>query len=104
MRLAEAELTQATFYARAGEVDQVMAKAGDAFGRARRPLPSILLVGHEVAGVMQRTRPDTLRPLTSPSTSEPLRLWPEPLGGCPCRVIRQLMGDVSSPPDVGHLG
>ena len=59
MRLAEAELTQATVYARAGEVDQAMLKAEDAFSRARRSLPSILLVGHEVAGVMQHTRPDS---------------------------------------------
>ena len=59
MRLAEAELTQATVYARAGEVDQAMAKAEDAFARARRSLPSILLVGQEVAGVLQRTRPDS---------------------------------------------
>lgn len=59
MRLAEAELTQATVYARAGEVDQAMLKAEDAFARARRSLPSILLVGHEVAGVMQHTRPDS---------------------------------------------
>lgn len=58
MRLAESELTQATVLARAGELDQAMTKVGDAFGRARQSLPSLLLVGHEVAGVMQRTHPD----------------------------------------------
>jgi hypothetical protein len=60
MWLAEAELTQATVYARAGEVDQAMTKADEAFSRARRSLPSILLVGHEVAGVMRRTRPESV--------------------------------------------
>lgn len=59
MRLAEAELAQAAVYARAGEVDQAKLKAEDAFARARRSLPSILLVGHEVAGVLQHTRPDS---------------------------------------------
>lgn len=59
MRLAEAELTQATVYARAGELDDAMTKVGQAFSRDRRSLPSLLLVGHEVAGVMQRTYPNS---------------------------------------------
>jgi tetratricopeptide (TPR) repeat protein len=60
MRLAEAELTQASVYARAGELDLAMTKADGALSRARRSLPSILLVEHEVANVMQRTHPRSL--------------------------------------------
>lgn len=54
-----------------------MIKAGQVFSRARRSLPSILLVGHEVPGVMQS--PPTLatpRPQTSPSASTRCREAP----------------------------
>jgi hypothetical protein len=73
MRLAGAELTQATVYARAGEVDQAMTKAEDALGRARRSLPWILLVGHEVAASCSAHGLAALRRLASPNTFEPWR-------------------------------
>lgn len=57
MRLAEAELTRATAYARAGELDQAMTKANDAFEIGRQSLPSLLLVGREVADELTRLHP-----------------------------------------------
>jgi len=57
MRLAEAELTRATAFARAGELDQAMSKAGEALERGRRSLPSLLLVGHEVADELTQLHP-----------------------------------------------
>lgn len=43
MRLAEAELTRALVHARAGELDQAMTEANDAFDIGRQSLPSLLL-------------------------------------------------------------
>lgn len=57
MRLAEAELTEATVYARAGELDQALTKANSALGLGRRSLPSLLLVGREVADELTHLHP-----------------------------------------------
>ncbi len=57
MRLAEAELTKATVFARAGEVDLAAETAEAGLGRDRRSLPSLLMVGNEVSAVMRRLHP-----------------------------------------------
>lgn len=57
MRLAEAELTQAVIYARAGELDQALTTADNAFAIGRQSLPSLLLVGHEVSDEITRLHP-----------------------------------------------
>ena len=59
MRLAEAELTGATVFARAGDLDQAMTSVDRACSRARQSRPSLLLVGHEVASVMRHTHPES---------------------------------------------
>jgi hypothetical protein len=59
MRPTEAELTEATVYARAGELDQALTQTEQAFERGRRLLPSILLVGHEGADELARTYPNS---------------------------------------------
>jgi hypothetical protein len=57
MRLSEAELTKATVLARNGEVDQAMSAAEAGLVGDRRSLPSLLMVGSEVADELQRLHP-----------------------------------------------
>lgn len=52
MRRAEAELTQAAVEARAGDINRAAETAVAALGRERRSLPSLLMVGQEVAELM----------------------------------------------------
>lgn len=52
MRLAEAELTRATVEARAGAVDAAATRAVAALAGGRRSLPSLLMVGRELAREM----------------------------------------------------
>lgn len=57
MRLSEAQLTKATVLARNGEVDQAMSAAEAGLVGARRSLPSLLMVGSEVADELVRLHP-----------------------------------------------
>ena len=57
MRLSEAELTKATVLARAGEVDLATAAAEAGLDGDRRSLPSLLMVGSEVANELRRLHP-----------------------------------------------
>lgn len=57
MRLSEAELTKATILARNGEVDQATSAAEIGLERSRRSLPSLLMVGNEVALELRRLHP-----------------------------------------------
>ena len=52
MRLAEAHLTQAAVEARAGDTDQAMATAVAALERDRKSLPSLIMVGQEIADLV----------------------------------------------------
>jgi transcriptional regulator with XRE-family HTH domain len=52
MRLAEAQLTQAAVAARSGDRDQAMATAVAALERDRKSLPSLILVGQEIADLV----------------------------------------------------
>jgi transcriptional regulator with XRE-family HTH domain len=58
MRLSEAELTKATVLARAGEVDAATATAEAGLDGDRRSLPSLLMVGNEVANELRRLHPN----------------------------------------------
>jgi transcriptional regulator with XRE-family HTH domain len=57
MRLSEAELTKATVLARAGEVNAATAAAEAGLDGDRRSLPSLLMVGSEVANELRRLHP-----------------------------------------------
>lgn len=57
MRLSEAELTKATVLARAGEVDAATSAAEAGLDGDRRSLPSLLMVGSEVANELRRLHP-----------------------------------------------
>jgi hypothetical protein len=57
MRLAEAELTQAVIYARAGELNQALTTANEAVAIGRQSLPSLLLVAREVSDEITRLHP-----------------------------------------------
>jgi transcriptional regulator with XRE-family HTH domain len=57
MRLSEAELTRATVLARNGEVDEATDAAEIGLDRNRRSLPSLLMVGNEVALELRRLHP-----------------------------------------------
>ena len=57
MRLSEAELTRATVLARNGEVDEATSAAEIGLDRNRRSLPSLLMVGNEVAHELRRLHP-----------------------------------------------
>jgi transcriptional regulator with XRE-family HTH domain len=57
MRLSEAELTKATVLARAGEVDEATSAAEAGLVGDRRSLPSLLMVGSEVANELRRLHP-----------------------------------------------
>jgi transcriptional regulator with XRE-family HTH domain len=59
MRLSEAELTKATVLARAGEVDLATAAAESGLAGDRRSLPSLLMVGSEVANELRRLHPNS---------------------------------------------
>lgn len=52
MRMAEAELTQAAVEARAGDAAQAVTTAVAALERGRRSLPSLIMVGQEVADLV----------------------------------------------------
>ena len=57
MRLSEAELTRATVLARGGDSDGALRLADAAIQRGRRSLPSLLMVGREVAGELTAHNP-----------------------------------------------
>lgn len=57
MRLAEAQLTDAAVLARGGDVDGAMTLADDALRGDRRSLPSLLMVGSELAEELSRVDP-----------------------------------------------
>lgn len=54
MRLSEAELTQATVLARAGDLSGALTTAEGALGRNRQSLPSLLMVGREFSQELTR--------------------------------------------------
>jgi len=57
MRLAEARMTDATVLARGGDVDSAVDIALDALEGDRRSLPSLLMVGSELAEELRRIAP-----------------------------------------------
>jgi hypothetical protein len=59
MRLAEAQITDATILARNGDLGGALSLAEDALSGDRRSLPSLLMVGSEFAGELSRVDPDS---------------------------------------------
>lgn len=57
MRLAEADLTDATIRARSGDLTGAMNVADEALNGERKSLPSLLLVGNELADELRRLDP-----------------------------------------------
>ena len=58
MRIAEAQLTQATVLARAGDLDGALMRASDAIQGSRRSLPSLLMVGGEFGAELANIHPN----------------------------------------------
>jgi len=59
MRLAEAQLTQATVMARNGDLSEALALAEDALRVDRRSLPSLLMIAHELVTEVGRIAPQS---------------------------------------------